>query len=267
MSYQDDKRELLRLKQGLIEESETIREEEKPTYELHGFKRIANFFYHYKWHVIVAAFFLAVAGFFLYDMLKDDVGDIRVLVVAKDHDVAANVGYKTHDLELAFEQYCPDFDESGYVHTDVFNIDLSENIQSDYMLGNVTKLTGEIGYGEAQMYLMDTPALESITTDGDLSGFVDLEELYPDCPQVDGVFYRIKGSAFAVLANYVEACPDDLFLVVRKVGERTANRDRAEKAQKRALEVLDNIVNERLAGWVFEEGRIYGIDDPDMISE
>ena len=237
MSYQDDKRELLKLKQGLIEESETIREEEKPVYELHGRKRVANFFYHYKWHVIVGAFFLAVVGFFLYDLLKDDVGDLRILVVAKDHDVAANVGYKTHDLELAFEQYCPDFDDNGYVHVDVYNIDLSENVQADYMLGNVTKLTGEIGYGEAQMYLLDTPALESITTDGDLSGFVNLEE------------------------RYVEACPEDLFLVIRKVGERTANRDRAEKAQRRALEVMDNIVNTNLSGWKFEEGRIYGITE------
>ncbi len=261
MSYQDDKRELLKLKQGLIEESETIREEEKPVYELHGRKRVANFFYHYKWHVIVGAFFLAVAGFFLYDLLKDDVGDLRILVVAKDHDVAANVGYKTHDLELAFEQYCPDFDNNGYVHVDVYNIDLSENIQADYMLGNVTKLTGEIGYGEAQMYLLDTPALESITTDGDLSGFVNLEERYPDCPQADGVFYHFKGSEIAALSGYVEACPEDLFLVIRKVGERTANRDRAEKAQRRALEVMDNIVNTNLSGWKFEEGRIYGITE------
>lgn len=261
MSYQDDKREILKLKQGLIEESETIKEEEKPVYELHGWKRVANFFYHYKWHVIVGAFFLAVAGFFLYDLLKDDAGDLRILVVAKNHDVAMNVGYKTHDLELAFEQYCPDFDENGYVHVDVYNIDLSENVQADYMLGNVTKLTGEIGYGEAQMYLLDTPALESITTDGDLSGFVNLEERYPDCPQTDGIFYHFKGSGIASLSGYVEACPDDLFLVIRKVSERTTNRDRAEKAQLRALKVMDNIVNANLDGWKFEEGRIYGITE------
>lgn len=260
MSYQDDKREILKLKQGLIEESETIREQEKPAYELHGFKRIANFFYHYKWHVVAGAFFLAVTGFFLYDMLKDDVGDLRILVVTKDPEVASNVSYKTKDLEHAFEQYCPDFDDNGYVHVDVFNIDLSENIQADYMLGNVTKLTGEIGYGEAQMYLMDTPALESITADGDLSGFVNLEERYPDCPQAEGVFYRFKGSAVAVLSNYVEACPEDLFLVIRRVEERTANHDRAERAQLRALEVMDHIVHDELRGWEFEEGRIYGID-------
>ncbi len=261
MSYQSDKRELLKLKQGLIEESETIKEEEKPVYELHGWKRISNFFYHYKWHVIVIAFFAAAAGFFLYDMLKDPVGDLRVLVVAKDSAVAANVAYKTKDFELALEKYCPDFDDSGYVHVDVYNIDLSENISAEYMLAGVTKLTGEITYGEAQMYLMDTPALESIIADGDTSGFVNLEERYPDCAQADGIFYRLKDSELAYFSNYVEACPEDLFLVVRKVTDQTANRDRAEKAQRRALEVMDNIAGGHFAGWVYEEGRVYGVKE------
>ena len=40
MSYQDDKRELLKLKQGIIDESESvIHEEEKPVYDLHGRKK------------------------------------------------------------------------------------------------------------------------------------------------------------------------------------------------------------------------------------
>lgn len=261
MSYQDDKRELLKLKQGLIEESETIKEEEHKTYELHGFKRIRNFFYHNKWYVIVITFLVVVFGFFIYDIVKTDKGDMRILVVTKDNVVSRNVSYKTKDFELALEQYCPDFDDNGYVHTDVYTIDLSENLSQDYMLSAVTKLTGEISYGEAQLYIMDTPALESITSDGDYSGFVDLSERYPDCEQAEGIFYHLKGSDFAYLANYVEACPDDLFIVIRKTTELTTNRERAEKAQMRALEVMDNIVSGQFAGWVYEEGRVYGVSD------
>lgn len=261
MSYQDDKRELLKLKQGLIEESETVKEEKRDTVELHGWKKVSNFLYHYKWHVIVAAFFITVAGFFIYDLVKKEHGDIRVLVVTKETELSKQVNFKTKDFELAFEKYCPDFDDSGYVHVDTYNIDLSDNIQQDYMLASVTKLTGELSYGEAQMYIMDTPAFESIVTDGDTSGFVNLEELYPDNPQADGIFYRLKGSKFAYMANYVEACPEDLFIVVRRVTDVTANKDRAEAAQKKALEVLDNIVNGKMAGWEDDDGRVYGIYD------
>lgn len=261
MSYQDDKRELLKLKQGLIEESETVKEEKRDTVELHGWKKVSNFLYHYKWHVIVAAFFITVAGFFIYDLVKKEHGDIRVLVVTKETELSKQVNFKTKDFELAFEKYCPDFDDSGYVHVDTYNIDLSDNIQQDYMLASVTKLTGELSYGEAQMYIMDTPAFESIVTDGDTSGFVNLEELYPDNPQADGIFYRLKGSEFAYMANYVEACPEDLFIVVRRVTDVTANKDRAEAAQKKVLEVLDNIVNGKMAGWEDDDGRVYGIYD------
>ncbi len=261
MSYQDDKRELLKLKQGLIEESETVKEEKRDTVELHGWKKVSNFLYHYKWHVIVAAFFITVAGFFIYDLVKKEHGDIRVLVVTKETELSKQVNFKTKDFELAFEKYCPDFDDSGYVHVDTYNIDLSDNIQQDYMLASVTKLTGELSYGEAQMYIMDTPAFESIVTDGDTSGFVNLEELYPDNSQADGIFYRLKGSEFAYMANYVEACPEDLFIVVRRVTDVTANKDRAEAAQKKALEVLDNIVNGKMAGWEDDDGRVYGIYD------
>ena len=261
MSYQDDKRELLKLKQGLIEESETIQEEKRETVELHGWKKVSNFFYHYKWHVIAAAFFIAVIGFFVYDLVKKEHGDIRVLVVTKEANLAKQVNYKTKDFELAFEKYCPDFDDSGYVHVDTYNIDLSDNIQQDYMLASVTKLTGEISYGEAQMYVMDTPALESIIMDGDTSGFVNLEELYPDNPQIDGIYYKLKDSEFAYMANYVEACPEDLFIVIRKTTDVTANKERAEAAQKKALEVFDNIATGKMAGWEDDDGRVYGIYD------
>ena len=261
MSYQDDKRELLKLKQGLIEESETVKEEKREKVELHGWKKVSNFFYHYKWHVIAIAFFVAVAGFLIYDLVKKEQGDIRVLVVVKDGDLAKQTNYKTKDFELAFEKYCPDFDDSGYVHVDTYNIDLSDNIQQDYMLAAVTKLTGEISYGEAQMYIMDTPALESIIMDGDTSGFVNLQELYPDNPQIDGIFYKLKGSEFAYMSNYVEACPEDLFIVVRRTTDVTANKERAEAAQVKAMEVLDNIITGTMAGWEDDDGRVYGIYD------
>ncbi len=261
MSYQDDKRELLKLKQGLIEESETIQEEKREAVELHGWKKVSNFFYHYKWHVVVITFFVAVVGFFVYDLVKKEQGDIRVLVVTKDSDIAKQVAYKTKDFELTFEKYCPDFDDSGYVHVDTYNIDLSENIDANYMLAGVTKLTGEISFGEAQMYIMDTPSLESIITDGDTSGFVNLEEIYPDNPQIDGIFYKLKGSNFAYMANYVEACPEDLFIVIRKTTDVTANKERAEAAQKKAMEVFDNIINGTMAGWEDDDGRVYGIYD------
>ena len=128
------------------------------------------------------------------------------------------------------------------------------------MMASATKATGEIQFGEAQLFVVDTPALKEITADN-YSDLINIEELYPDCPQADGVFYKIKDSDFAYMCNYVEACPDDLYIVVRKVTELTANKERAEKANERALILLDNIINGKFDGWEDDQGRIYGIYD------
>ena len=258
MSYQDDKRELLKLKQGIIEESESIHEEEKPVYELHGFKKIENFFYHYKWYLAAGLFFAAVAVFLLVSLFTKEQGDMRVLVLTKNSAVAGNVINKTKELELAFELYCPDYDDNGYIHADVYNIDLSDNPDPQYTMANVTKATSEILYGEAQLYIVDTEAALSVTNN-DMKSFVDLEELYPDCPYISGELLHIKECPFAAEAQYYEACPDDLYMVVRQVTADTANPERCEIAQKKALEVIDNIINGKHAGWIDDQGRIYGI--------
>ncbi|MCR4781022.1 MAG: hypothetical protein K5876_08010 [Ruminiclostridium sp.] len=263
MSYQDDKRELLKLKQGLIEESEEIHEEEKPVYELHGMKRAENFFYHYKWHLVAGAFFAAVAIFLIVSLLQKEQGDLRVMVVTKDHQTASEIMFKTEDLERAFELYCPDYDNNGYIHVDVYNADLSDNPDPQYTLAAVTKVTSEIMFGEAQLFLVDSQGADAVTN-GNLSQFVDLGSLYPDCGFIDGVFLKIKDSGFAVNAQYHEACPDDLYLAVRDASESDDNSARSLPAKKKALEVIDNIVNSYYAGWVDDQGRIYGINGKEV---
>ena len=258
MSYNDDKRELLKLKQGLIDESETIHEEEKPKYELHGFKKVENFFYHYKWHVIASVFFIAVAVFLLTSLFQKKQGDMRVLVVTKDAQIASEIMFKTEELRQALELYCPDYDDNGYIYVDVYNIDLSENPDPQYSLAQVTKSTSEIMYGEAQMFIVDTAGAEAIT-DGNLSQFIDLSELYPDTPYIDKQFLHIKDTAFASDAQYFAACPDDLYIAVRRASESDPKSFRSVPAMKKALEVVDNIINGSYQGWIDDQGHVYGL--------
>lgn len=258
MSYQDDKRELLKLKQGLIEESELIHEEKIEYEKPKGFKKVVNFFYHYKWHVVVVVFFAVVIGFMVYDLVKKEDGDIRVLLVTKDKQISNEITYKVKDIELALEKYCPDFDDSGYVHVEVYNIDLCPNGQSEYELSQVSKVMSELMLGEAQMFIVDSAAFESITS-GNESTFVELSELYPDCEQVDGIYYQIKGSGLATMAKYEEACPEDLYIVLPSKINASSNTEKAKLAQERCREVMDNIVNNELAGWIDDDGRVYGI--------
>lgn len=261
MSYNDDKRELLKLKQGLIEESETIFEEEKrpEKYEIHGGKaKVSNFFYHYKWHVIVIAFFALVLGFLIYTTVTKEQKDIRVLLTANDRSVASSMYFKTEKIELALEQYCPDFDENGNVHAEVYYIDMvdDENTAS-YHLSNQAKLFGEISVAEAHIFIANKDLIEKeFVGENDYSAvLVNLSELYPDDPNiVDGYFYRIKGTAFADAAKYVETCPEDMYIVIRGNfnGMKQLSGNELEQ-HERALEVFDNIIKDNKVNPVTEE--------------
>lgn len=63
----DEKRELLKLKQGIISESEVIEQDvhEQPEKQTVA-KKIDNFFFRNKWFVAAGAFFAAVGFFLVY---------------------------------------------------------------------------------------------------------------------------------------------------------------------------------------------------------
>ena len=63
----DEKRELLKLKQGIISESEVIEQDvhEHPEKQTVA-KKIDNFFFRNKWFVAVGVFFVAVGFFLVY---------------------------------------------------------------------------------------------------------------------------------------------------------------------------------------------------------
>lgn len=253
MSYNDDKRELLKLKQGLIEESETIKElphEENINYEVKGFgKKVANFFYLYKIQIVLITFFAALAVFLTYSLLSREQADMRVLVFAESPDTTATLFYRINDFENALEQYTPNYDENGYTHVEVFSMNLNPQQDTNYYMANQAKLFGELKSGVAQLYIADRSSLETIIGEQKESqAFVDLSALYPDDPNVtDNYYYKVKGSTFADALMYLESCPEDLYIVLRSSDFQGVSPydDKMEENNRRALEVFDNIVNDR----------------------
>ncbi len=253
MSYNDDKRELLKLKQGIITESDTIKEEgaaaDKKHYEVKGFKnKLANFFYLYKWQLVIGLFFAAVAAVLIYSTVSKEKADIRILVFSGDKMISGDLYYKTHDIELALEQYTDDFDGNGNIHADVYYIDMSPQQDGTYYNINQTKLFSEIGLATAQIFIGDMAQLETVLGDQEKSrGFEDLSAAYPDDPQiVDKYYYRIKGSAFAETARYAESCPDDLYMVIRsnEFSGYAKQDEKTKECHRRALSTFNNILND-----------------------
>lgn len=247
MSYNDDRRELLKLKQGLIEESETIKEvphEQKVNYEIKGFgKKLSNFFYYYKVPVVLITFVVVIAVFLAFTLLSRKNADIRVLIFAASPDTNAAVFYKIGDFETAFEQYTPDFDENGYTYVEVYYINMNTEQDFNYYMASQSQLISELNSGTAHLYLSDRSQFEAIVGEEEGSqSFVNLSELYPDDPNVvDSYYYHVKDSAFADALMYtqMEVFPDDLYIAIRISESGMAENHR------RALEVFDNIAGDR----------------------
>ncbi|MCH5325320.1 MAG: hypothetical protein J1E39_08895 [Eubacterium sp.] len=259
----DEKRELLKLKQGLIEDSDII--DIKPREEaekLTGLARFENFMYHNKWYVIVAIFFIAVGSFLIYQFLSKEAADMRVLVVTSDIEKTPNLLMKTADIELALEQYCPDYDGNGNVHVEVYYIDLSKNVTDNYYIStNTAKFFGEVDQGVAQLFICDagisyTDGMTDEEADAEFNGFfVDLAEVTGDDSLAGKTTIRVKDTPLAAAANYENSVPDILVMGIKKeVPGMISYNDRSLEKNAQAREVLTNILNNNVINQVQAEG-------------
>ena len=251
--YQDEqeklreKRELLKLKQGLIEESDVVEDYEishnyeKPV----GKKGIENFFYHYKWHVIAAAVIAFFVGFMVIDTITKEKEDLYILAISTTN--ASRIYTKQVDIEEALERYCPDFDGNGYVHVGINFINISdENAMLDYANTESMKFTAELHTGDSQMYITDTGMLEKIAEiakSDDIQFFLDLSEEYPDAVLYEGQGLQLNTTGFADQARWTD-CPDIVGLYIRgDFVDMTGNKNNIAEQRSRAKIVFDNIVN------------------------
>lgn len=152
---QREKAELLKLRQGLIDESDEIPEDEPPKFEKPtGAKAVENFFYHYKWRLIGIIFTVALLTFMIIQTVTREKKDLYVLAISTTG--SSGIYAKTHDIEVALERYCPDFDGNGKVHVGVNFIDLStEGGYSEYTDAQNEKFSAELFSGDSQLYLTD----------------------------------------------------------------------------------------------------------------
>lgn len=230
--------ELIRLKQGVIEESETIHEEAEEIPELPFWKKIGNFFYHNKWWLGMGVFLAVVAVYLVYGFATRERPDIIVLVIGENYSLG-------NESELAeyIESFSEDFNGNGEILASVYYMPYTGNQQKDYAMGVSTKLTAEIQSGDAVIVFGNQTAYENIfDTDGVLT---DLSAVYPENPHVEKDRFMLKGTDFAEKTGIDESkLTDDWFIAIREPADLMY--DSIEKMQKtydKDFAVFDAIIN------------------------
>ncbi len=264
---QREKAELLKLRQGLIEESEEIPEDAPPKYEKPtGWKAVENFFYHYKWMMFGVIFAVALTTFLVVQTVSREKQDLYVLVISNSSSTTSELYSKLDDIEIALERYCPDFDGNGNIHVGINFIDLAKSGgMSEYSDAQEQKFSAELFTGDSQLYLTDkqiirlinqvTDASSTVTEEADEDDgtadvplnsefFMDLTEEYPDAELYQNCGLQLNTTGFIDEARW-KSCPDSIGLYLRNEFSvnMTGNGEKAQEQRRRALIVYENIVS------------------------
>ena len=235
----EDKKELLKLKQGVIESSETIYEQHEPEKNYTLGEKISNFIYHNKWWMGFVAFFLIMFGYLTWQVVTTVKPDMIILLLVHDYffNAACSSG-----IEEMFEQYIEDVNQDGEVAVDVYYIPASqETAENDGYTGDQTKLFAEFQIGEAVLVISDDGADEFIVPDNNLE---DLEPYFSQYQETEGVRFRLGDTDFAEKLEWDEPFDEDIYIGIRKVKQTMDSEQKMQEVYDISFPALQKFVQE-----------------------
>lgn len=201
-----DKIELMKLKTGVIDESEEIKEEHTEERKLKGFEKIANIWYHDKIWICFGIFIAAVVIFLIVDTVTREKADITVMLIADN-----GLSLHTDELSELMEKYTPDINGDGKVHVAVMNVPLNDRSTDTMYSTNSSKFFANLQQGQIIMVITDSdtdPEYQQLMAD-------DLPEQFPDNPYVDEKGLSLNFGFLARELNY-DDMPNDIHLCLRR---------------------------------------------------
>ncbi|MGN0613519.1 MAG: hypothetical protein ACI4JB_06415 [Porcipelethomonas sp.] len=236
----EEKIELLKVRQGVIDESEKLAAGETAARKYTPWEKIKNFIYHNKWWLGIASFLVLMAAFLIYDTLTTIRSDVRVMFLSDNDELEAH----NEQIKEFFDSLVIDYNDDGRNYVDVVSIPIShdqeKNISSAVGYENsLTNLSTQFQLGECMLLLADSAVDELIEPETTLE---DLEVYFPDSPYVEGCKFYLKDTGFAKLIGCDEdAVPDDLYLAVRKVSSNLSSEETNQTNHDNAVETLKSV--------------------------
>lgn len=238
--FRQEKLELLKMKQGIIEESEIVPEDEHLPYEKpHGLKKISNFFYHNSWYLIPLTVAAAIVIFLAVNFFSREKADIEIVIAVTEEN--SELLRKSDIIEKTIEKYCPDFDENGKVHANLEIIDLSmSDVQTQYADVERQKFSFE-----EQNYFRPLTICDKGFVNDYIPSFDYNYEVFADLDNLpDNLLYGTN----AVLMSKTSAdISENALLCIRNApAYTTSSKEDVDERRRRALIVLENIASDNV---------------------
>lgn len=146
----DRKIELMKLKQGVIDESDIVKEEKAQEYKLSFKEWISNVWYRNKWLIVFAVAMVFAFSYIVYDQVTTTKPDVTVLVLSPDYSLY----YRTQELETFLDDYCDDLNGDGEVYVQVYNIS-TDYSDPNTVTANQAQLMSQLQSGENIILIAD----------------------------------------------------------------------------------------------------------------
>ena len=226
-NLQDRKIELMKLRQGVIENSDVVKEihEEKP--KLTVGQKISGAWYRSKWLIIFVVVLIAAFAYITYDMVTAEHPDYTVLVVSAD----TGFYYRTVEIEEFFEKFCDDRNGDGEVIVMVYNIS-TDYTDPNSVTASQAQLMSQLQSGENVIVMSDQP------TDFAL---IDFREDYPDSENINEYGLLINCQTVRDALKW-EAMPEETYIGIRNPAKLlSTSEDTMTKNVEAALPIFKKI--------------------------
>ena len=169
--------------------------------------KISNFFYYYRKLIIVIVIVAIVGGILLASLLGRPSYDLRVL--------AAYSGGSLDDAKYStvISEYAEDLNGNGEALVGVLKVCIDKNQDASSLMAERAAFTANLQLEDVCLYLVDEGVYNELIAVNE-NAFLDLSELYPDHPNVEGNRFFIKGSSLEKELSGA-GIPMNLAIVVR----------------------------------------------------
>lgn len=200
-----EKIEMMKQKQGIEEEQPLEDSEDEPPVKMSFWKKIENFWYHYKWVTIITAVVVLFGGYMIYDLVTKVEPDLTIVATPDN-----GISYRGEELENFFEGFCDDVNGDGKVYVSVVFAPLDPDSTGDnYAQANQSKLFSTLSSARCVLVLSDDSSDFSLEN-------VAFEELSDtiDSQYVSGTRLSLDSPLVKEAINWAQM-PQDMYISMR----------------------------------------------------
>ena len=231
-----EKIELVKLKSGVIDESEIIKEEAPEVIKLSKMEWLKNFWWHNKIIIILIIFAIAVVSYITYDSLTRVKPDIKVMMTVNNGLVN-----RTQEVADYFERFCPDINGDGEVNVQILSAPLTENTDDYVQIQQYQEVyLANMQTGEVIFILTDDKTDGDIYSENESDNLLsDVSTDFADNEFVTNKGLSLKGGYIEDVFKYHTNYPQDIYLGMREpLKTLKDSKDDMQKNYDKAYEIF-----------------------------